>query len=119
MLPSINEALLKVCESGKLRELENSMVVSEKCEETDEEDEDGEIKARSLSPKSFWVLFIIAGTTSTIALAIYLCRVYNSLFEHKTNLVWRLMAGVIKYWGVGKKRFSRRVSDVEEISGTL
>ncbi|KAH7512617.1 hypothetical protein FEM48_Zijuj12G0109900 [Ziziphus jujuba var. spinosa] len=115
MLPIINEALLKVYESGKIWELENTMLALEECEEKNEEDDD-ETKARSLSANSFWVLFIITGTTSTISLVSYLFRVYKSLFKHKT-LVWRLMAAVIKYWEDGKKCFSRRISDVEE-SGT-
>ncbi|KAH7512618.1 hypothetical protein FEM48_Zijuj12G0110000 [Ziziphus jujuba var. spinosa] len=110
MLPSINEALLKVCESGKLLELEEKMLASEKCEDVDEE---GEESTKSLSVNSFWVLFIITGITSTIALVFYLCLVYKSKSEQK-NWMWRLMMVVMKYWGYGKRRFSRRVSDVPE-----
>ncbi|KAH7512619.1 hypothetical protein FEM48_Zijuj12G0110100 [Ziziphus jujuba var. spinosa] len=110
MLPSINEALLKVCESGKLLELEEKMLASEKCEDVDEE---GEESTKSLSINSFWLLFIITGTISTIALVFYLCLLYKSKFEQK-NWMWRLMMVVMKYWGYGKGRFSRRVSDVPE-----
>ncbi|KAK4577023.1 hypothetical protein RGQ29_027507 [Quercus rubra] len=62
LLPSITAALLKVAESGKLQELENNMIASEKCK--DVEPENG---SRSLSPNSFLVLFILTGGTSTIA----------------------------------------------------
>lgn len=110
MLPSVNEALLKVCESGKIRELENSMLASEQCEDMDEEVEEG---STSLSINSFWVLFTISGTSSTIALVFYLYCVYKSKCE-QTNWIWRLLMAVMKYWRCEKSRFSRRVSDVPE-----
>ncbi|KAF3442448.1 hypothetical protein FNV43_RR16364 [Rhamnella rubrinervis] len=112
MLASVDEALLKVFESGKLLELEQSMLASEKCEEMADGDGDNETTP-SLSPSSFFVLFIITGATSTIALVFYLCRVYKSMFGHK-NLIWRLMMAVIEGWVCGKGRFSRKVSDLPE-----
>ncbi|KAF3442449.1 hypothetical protein FNV43_RR16365 [Rhamnella rubrinervis] len=114
MLASVNEALLKVFESGKLRELEQGMLASEKCEGMEDGDDE---TTQSLSPNSFFVPFIITGATSTIALVFYLCRVYKSMFGHK-NLIWRLEMAVIK------GRFSRRASGLPEtgtniISATL
>ena len=110
MLPSVNKALLKLFESGKLLQLEKRMLVSEKCEEMEDGDDE---TTPSLSINSFFVLFTITGATSTIALVVYLCRVYKSMFGHE-NLIWRLMRAVIKGWGCGKGRFSRRVSDLPE-----
>lgn len=108
MLPSITEALLKVAESGKLQELENNMIASEKCK--DVEPENG---SRSLSPNSFLVLFILTGGTSTVALVVYIFRVDNFMLRHKT--IGRVMMVVMKHWRSQKRRFSRRVSDVAEI----
>lgn len=108
MLPSFNEALLKVCESSKLKDI--GMLASEKCKEM--EDGEGE-STLSLSLNSFFVLFTFTGATSTIALVFYLCRGYKSVFRHK-NLIWRLMMAVIRHWGDGKRRFSRRASHVPE-----
>ncbi|KAH9763851.1 glutamate receptor [Citrus sinensis] len=51
LLPSVIEALLKVSESGKLRELETSMIASEKCMEVNLHDDDD---ISSLSPSGFW-----------------------------------------------------------------
>uniref|UniRef100_A0A2N9I1J8 Ionotropic glutamate receptor C-terminal domain-containing protein n=1 Tax=Fagus sylvatica TaxID=28930 RepID=A0A2N9I1J8_FAGSY len=63
LLPSITEALLKVSESGRLRELENNMIASAKCQDVETDKE-----TPSLSPNSFLVLFIMSGGTSTLAL---------------------------------------------------
>ncbi|KAK9265352.1 hypothetical protein L1049_027222 [Liquidambar formosana] len=108
LLPGVSKALLKVSESGKLRDLENSMLASETCSEVESNDEN-----YRLSPNSFWALFIITGGTSTVTLVIYVfCHrwnVHDSTHEHKT--IWRLMLAVMKYWGYRKRRFSRRVSD--------
>ncbi|KAH9763852.1 glutamate receptor [Citrus sinensis] len=55
LLPSVIEALLKVSESGKLRELETSMIASEKCMEVNLHDDDD---ISSLSPSGFWMLML-------------------------------------------------------------
>ncbi|RVW42972.1 Glutamate receptor 2.7 [Vitis vinifera] len=68
LLHDVSEALLNVSESGKLRELENSMLSSEKCEDAETEDDE----TSRLSPSSFWVLFIITGGTSTFSL-LFIC----------------------------------------------
>ncbi|KAH9802386.1 glutamate receptor [Citrus sinensis] len=55
LLPSVIEALLKVSESGKLRELETSMIASEKCMEVNLHDDDD---ISSLSHSGFWMLML-------------------------------------------------------------
>ncbi|KAI4333612.1 hypothetical protein L6164_018396 [Bauhinia variegata] len=107
LLPSVNRALLEVFESGKLREIENKMLAAEKCEEAAT---DGE--STSLSPQSFWALFILTGGTSTFALLIYIIRMSDS--DQGKRTMWRLMMVMIQQWGAHKRRFSRRVSDVVE-----
>ncbi|KAL0545808.1 hypothetical protein IC582_015701 [Cucumis melo] len=105
LLPYVNQALLKVSETGKYRELEGSMIASEKCE--DGEGKDG---SPSLSPNSFFLLFVLSAGVSTIALTLY---VYNA--THNSNLqqntIWRLMIAVMRKWGNHRRRFSRRVSE--------
>ncbi|GMY31952.1 glutamate receptor 2.1 [Fagus crenata] len=102
LLPSIIEALLKVLESGKLRELENNMIASQECREVESDDE-----IPSLSPNSFLVLFILTGGTSTIVLVIYIFHLDNSMHEHRT--IWRVMLAIIRHWSHGTKWFFRRV----------
>ena len=106
LLSSITEALLKVSESGQLHELENKMITSAKCEDVEPD------KTPSLSPNSFLVLFILSGGTSTIALLVYILRVDKSILHHK--IMWRVMRTIMGHWGSQKRRFSRRVSDVDE-----
>ncbi|XP_031253196.1 glutamate receptor 2.7-like [Pistacia vera] len=119
LLPSVIEALLKVSESGKLRELETSMITAEKCIEVDLDDD-----ISSLSPSSFWVLFVLTGATSTVALVIYAGHRRNWEF-HQNLLVNRsirtLILTVLKYWGHSKQRFSVKVchSDSLPISQNL
>ena len=107
LLSSITEALLKVSESGQLRELENNMITSAKCEDVEPDKE-----TPSLSPNSFLVLFILSGGTSTIALLVYILRVDKSILRHK--IMWRVMRTIMGHRGSQKRRFSRRVSDVAE-----
>nr|POE59601.1 glutamate receptor 2.1 [Quercus suber] len=107
LLSSITEALLKVSESGQLRELENNMITSAKCEDVEPDKE-----TPSLSPNSFLVLFILSGGTSTIALLVYILRVDRSILRHK--IMWRVMRTIMGHWGSQKRRFSRRVSDLAE-----
>ncbi|KAM1583129.1 hypothetical protein ACFX10_030778 [Malus domestica] len=111
LLPSVTEAMLKVTESGELRILENRMLASLKCVDAET---DGAIDNPSLSPKSFWVVFILTGGTSTIALVVYSFRICKSMLEHKTN--WKFILDVMKQWGSPNRRFSRRDSDMNEES---
>ncbi|KAK7335105.1 hypothetical protein VNO80_26876 [Phaseolus coccineus] len=53
-LPGVNKAILDLLETSKVRELENKMLASEECEDTELNGE-----TASLSPNSFWVLFIL------------------------------------------------------------
>lgn len=98
--------MLKVSESGKLRELENAILASQKCIDMEPDDDP---RSLSLSPSYFWVLFVFTGGTSSIALVIYIFCACMSLSEHK--VIWKLMTVVLKYWGNQKRRFSRKVSD--------
>ncbi|KAL6314717.1 hypothetical protein AAG906_027064 [Vitis piasezkii] len=111
LLHDVSEALLNVSESGKLRELENSMLSSEKCEDAETEDDE----TSRLSPSSFWVLFIITGGTSTFALLVYMLHrnwtFHDSTSEHKT--IWRFFIAIMKLWRQRTRKLSRRVSDVE------
>ncbi|XP_061348960.1 glutamate receptor 2.8-like [Gastrolobium bilobum] len=108
-LPSVNKALLSLFETGKLLELENQMLASEKCEDT-EPDAD----SASLSPNSFWALFTLTAGTSTISLLVYIVGMYYSNREEKTS--WRLIMVMIQQYEYAKRRFSRRESDVTESS---
>ena len=82
MVHSVNKALLQVSENGKLRDLEDTMLASEECKDTEL---DG--KTTSLSPGSFWVLFILTAGTSTIALLAYIFPMINSWSGQKKNNV--------------------------------
>ncbi|GMY31945.1 glutamate receptor 2.8-like [Fagus crenata] len=107
LLPSITEALLKVSESGRLRDLENNMIASAKCHHVEPDKE-----TPSLSPNSFLVLFIMSGGTSTLALLVYILRVDRSIFRHR--IMWRLMKAAMRHWRSQNRIFSRRVSNVAE-----
>ncbi|KAG4960756.1 hypothetical protein JHK87_037389 [Glycine soja] len=106
-LPSVNKALLDLFETGRVRELENKMLASEQCEDTELDGEAG-----SLSPNSFWVLFILTTGTSTIALLVYVFR--RSYANHEERTIWRLPMMIIEQCGHAKRRISRKVSDVTE-----
>ncbi|RDY02382.1 Glutamate receptor 2.8, partial [Mucuna pruriens] len=106
-LPNVNKALLDLFETGKVRDLENRMLASEQCEDTEQ---DGE--TASLSPNSFWSLFILTTGTSTIALLVYVLRMNYANREEK--IIWRLTMMIIQQCGHAKRRMSRRVSDVAE-----
>ena len=110
LLHDITQALVSVSESGELKELENSMLSSEKC--LDVEDDE----TSSLSPSSFWMLFIISGGTSTFALLAYilhhkLIKLHDPTSEPKT--IWRFFTAVTKFWLQRTRTFSRRASDLE------
>ncbi|XP_054813212.1 glutamate receptor 2.8-like [Prosopis cineraria] len=71
---TVNKALIKAFENGKVLDLENKMLVSEQCENTNTDEDD----TASLGPNSFWALFTLTGTTSTIALLVYVFRKNHS-----------------------------------------
>ncbi|KAA0066787.1 glutamate-gated kainate-type ion channel receptor subunit glur5 [Cucumis melo var. makuwa] len=109
MLTDINKALLKVSETGKFRDLEDSMIANEKCE-----DEDSKGEKSSLSPSSFFILFVLSGGVSTIALTLYIFNAHNLNFQQ--NTIWRLMIAIMRHWGNQRRRFSRRVSDESQMT---
>eukprot|EP00256_Glycine_max_P069935 XP_025984530.1 glutamate receptor 2.8-like [Glycine max] len=92
LLPGVNQALLNISESGTLRDLENSMLASEKCKDII----DPGAETTSLSPASFMVLFILTGGTSTTALLIYIFS--ESYLWPGQRTMWSLMMAVIKHW---------------------
>ncbi|XP_022941279.1 glutamate receptor 2.8-like isoform X3 [Cucurbita moschata] len=101
LLPYIDEALLKVSETGKFREMEDSMIANEKCEEGE-----GKDRITSLSPNSFFFLFLLSAGVSTIALALYSFNARNSNLQRIT--VWRLlMVAAMRHWGSNRTRFLR------------
>ncbi|PIN20884.1 Glutamate-gated kainate-type ion channel receptor subunit GluR5 [Handroanthus impetiginosus] len=116
LLRDIDEALLTVFENGELKDLERSLIASEKC--IDNQTADSEME--SLSPQSFFVLFVFTGSTSSTALAIYYLRsrgkVDNSMGE--LNGIWMLIIMVmmaLKKWRYPYRRskLCRKVSDLE------
>ncbi|KAK2968388.1 hypothetical protein RJ640_004394 [Escallonia rubra] len=111
-LHDINEALLNVSETGKLRDLEKKYIMSEKCVESElSTNENG-----SLSLQSFWILFVLTGGTSTVALTIYVVvgfkkRCTRMLDKHK-SVCTSVMAVVTNMWHQ-RRMFSRSVHDAE------
>ncbi|CAB4307806.1 unnamed protein product [Prunus armeniaca] len=109
LLPSVTQAMLKVSENGTFRDLEQNMLASQKCMDVDLEDDRLNL---SLSPSYFWVLFLFTGGTSSMALAIYIFRAYNSMSMSEHNVIWKLMIAVMKHRGNQRGRFSGKVSDI-------
>ncbi|XAR56500.1 hypothetical protein NMG60_11037017, partial [Bertholletia excelsa] len=64
LLSDVNVALLEVMDTGTLRRLEDESITTESCIDVESSDVD----SLSLNPGSFWVLFMLTGGTSTIAL---------------------------------------------------
>ncbi|KAJ0700869.1 putative periplasmic binding protein-like I [Helianthus annuus] len=94
LLSEVNKALTNVSESGKLKELEDASLTSEKC--VDEKSSPNEDE--SLSPRGFSILFELTGGTSTVALAIY---IITSIREFKKSNpepknFFKLMSSFIK-----------------------
>lgn len=108
LLHSVNQALLKISETGTLRNLENNMLATQQCKDITDPD----VETTSLSPASFIVLFILTGGTSTTVLLIYIIFANYECPGQRT--VWSLMMDVIKSWRSQKRLFSRRVHNVAE-----
>ncbi|GKD76256.1 glutamate receptor 2.8-like protein, partial [Tanacetum coccineum] len=66
-LSNVNQALMDVSESGKLKELEDKHLISEKCVDEESSPDNDE----RLSIQSFWVLLVLTVGTSTVAFAFY------------------------------------------------
>lgn len=107
LLRDVNKALLKVYETGKYRELEDSKVASEKCEDREAKD-----KSSSISVNSFFLPFVLSTGVSTIAFTLYIINAYKSCLQQ--NTLWMLMLSVIKRWRNHRSGFSQRVSDVPQ-----
>ncbi|KAL2472699.1 Glutamate receptor 3.2 [Forsythia ovata] len=110
LLPDIDKALLNVLETGVVKNLEDDLIASQKCIDIDSDNE-----SIRLSPQSFFGLFIITGSTSTVALGIYyFCsksETENSMPEPEG--IWMLIIMVLKILRYQRKRFVRKVSDAE------
>ncbi|XP_024979119.1 glutamate receptor 2.8-like [Cynara cardunculus var. scolymus] len=110
-LSDANKALMHVAESGKLKELEDAHLISEKC--VDEESSPDE--ESRLSFRSFSALFMITGGTSTIALAIYIMisiREFKKSTQEHTSFI-KLISAFIKDWQHHMRRSSSIVVNVE------
>ncbi|KAF2287349.1 hypothetical protein GH714_039701 [Hevea brasiliensis] len=110
LLHEVTEALVKVTESGELQELEKAMIGSQKCVVNQEESSELEDETFSLSPSSFWMLFIITGGTSTLALLIYVFYYKHKIQELGLvhGIVWMLMYfDVVRRWKHHENQLSR------------
>ncbi|XP_024979232.1 glutamate receptor 2.8-like [Cynara cardunculus var. scolymus] len=107
-LSDANAALMEMTESRKLKELEDTFLISEKCV-----DEESSLdKDTRLSPRSFWVLFELTGGTSTVALAIYIIiniREFKKSTEEHTSFI-KIISAFIKYWQQLTRRSSKVVN---------
>ncbi|KAL7087595.1 hypothetical protein ACP275_13G076300 [Erythranthe tilingii] len=113
LVADVDKSLLDAFEKGVVKDLEKSLIESEICVDIPA---DNETTNASLSPRSFFVLFIFTGSTSTAALAIYYIRrrrkVDDVAHEHKG--IWMfLVLMVLKKWRYRRNRMSRKVSDLE------
>ncbi|KAJ6298313.1 hypothetical protein OIU76_019461 [Salix suchowensis] len=102
LLASVNEALLKITENGKVQALEKKWITPEKCPEIQSE-------SSSLGPNGFLVLFYITGGTTTAAFVIYVCRTNLS----RDRKIWRTISAVPKRWCSLRTPFTTRVASAE------
>ncbi|KAI3716235.1 hypothetical protein L6452_23435 [Arctium lappa] len=96
-LSDANKALMNVSESGKLKELEDAFLISEKCVD----DKSFPNEDESLSPRSFAILFELTAGTSTLALAMYIIisiRQFNESHPEITNFFQVISAFVTDQW---------------------
>ncbi|KAL4589042.1 hypothetical protein LXL04_001944 [Taraxacum kok-saghyz] len=110
-LSEANKALMNVSESGKLKELEERFLTSEKCVDDEASPDEDE----SLSPRSFWILFELTGGTSTVSLLAYIVtsiRQYKKSNPELTN-IFKLMNAFMKDKWHEMRGSSRVVADVE------
>lgn len=109
MVSDIDEALIKVFEGGVLKELEDTLTASEKCVDTETDDNSSEIL--SISPSSFYVLFAWSVATSTAALAFYAI--------HTNCSIDMVVKKAMKHWGKKKRIFSKQISHAENPAGNF
>lgn len=107
---------MNISESGKLKELEDTFLNSEKC--VDEETSPDENNRLSLH--SFWVLFKLTVGTSTVALTIYSIikiREQKKSNQEHTNL-FKVIPTLIKDWQLYMKQSSSVVVNIESAKHT-
>ncbi|XP_024979120.1 glutamate receptor 2.8-like [Cynara cardunculus var. scolymus] len=109
MLADFTKALLNISESGTLRHMEQRMIGSEHCVDLESIHDDYE----SLGLHSFWSLFLFTGATSTVALAIYVIISLRNHYWIEGRSLVTIISDVRKYFLYRRKRFSRKVSNVE------
>ncbi|CAH1425699.1 unnamed protein product [Lactuca virosa] len=110
-LSDANNAVIRVTESGKLKELEDKFLISEKCVD----DESFPNEDESLSLRSFSVLFELTGGTSTVALVVYIVmrtRVFKESIQGFVNF-FQLISAFMKEQRHQMRQSSRVVSDAE------
>ncbi|KAI3803510.1 hypothetical protein L1987_31663 [Smallanthus sonchifolius] len=111
-----NKALMNVSESRKLKELEDKHLISEECvDEESSPDENGRLNVHS-----FWVLFVLTGGTSTVAIVIYIIlriKEFKKSNQEHTN-VFGLISAFVKDWKRRMRRSSSIVASVESARHT-
>lgn len=108
---------MNISESGDLKKLEDKYLISEKCVDEDSSPNEDD----SLSPRSFWVVFLLTGGTSTTALAIYIIVIIINKFkkpdEEHTGF-FDLLSAFIKDWQLRMRRSSSIAVNVESVRHT-
>nr|KAJ0203647.1 hypothetical protein LSAT_V11C500274800 [Lactuca sativa] len=114
-LSDANKALMNVSESGKLKELEDTFLTSEKCVD-DESFRNGD---ESLSPLSFSILFVLTGGTSTVALVVYVVMSIRQFKESNPGVtnIFELIYVFMKDQWYQWRHSSRVVADAESPTG--
>lgn len=114
-LSDANKALMNVSESGKLKELEDTFLTSEKCVD-DESFPNGD---ESLSPLSFSILFVLTGGTSTVALVVYVVMSIRQFKESNPGVtnIFELIYVFMKDQWYQWRHSSRVVADAESPTG--
>ncbi|KAK1416725.1 hypothetical protein QVD17_25841 [Tagetes erecta] len=103
-----NKELMNISESGKLKQIVDKYLVFEECVDEDTSpDENGRLNLHS-----FWVLFVLTGGTSTIALVIYVIKEVKKSNPQHTSLSG-LISAFIKDWKHRVRRTSSIVASVE------
>lgn len=103
MVSDIDEALAKVFEEGVLKELEDALTASEKCDDNSE--------ILSISPSSFYVLFAWSVATSTSALAFYAI--------HTKCRIDVMVKKALKRWGRRTECFQENLAVLKILQETL
>ncbi|CAI9286505.1 unnamed protein product [Lactuca saligna] len=114
-LSDANKALMNVSESGKLKELEDTFLTSEKCVD----DESFPNEDESLSPLSFSILFVLTGGTSTVALVVYVVMSIRKFKESNPGVtnIFELIYEFMKDKWYQRGHSSRVVADAQSPTG--